>query len=95
MPPRHAVGALLLARGYVNEATDVYRADLGLDDKLVRPSQHPSNIWSLLGYAECCERVGDDANLDSIQPELDNAKKIADGSIQVSCFCRINHGCCD
>ena len=95
MPPRHALGALLLEQGYVNEATDVYRADLGLDDKLVRPSQHPSNIWSLLGYAECCERLGDDANLDSIQPELDNAKKIADGSIQVSCFCRINHGCCD
>ena len=23
------------------------------------------------------------------------AKKIADSSIRVSCFCRTNHGCCD
>jgi hypothetical protein len=95
MPPRHALGALLLEQGHVEEATVVYRADLGLDDTLVRPSQHPANIWSLLGYAECCERLGDEANLESIRLELDHAKQIADNSIQVSCFCRIKHGCCD
>jgi tetratricopeptide (TPR) repeat protein len=95
MPPRHALGALLLEQGHINEATDVYRADLGLDDTLVRPSQHPRNIWSLLGYAECCERLGDDASLASIQSDLGNAKQIADQTIQVSCFCRVNHDCCD
>ena len=58
-PPRHALGALLLEQGHVEEAATVYRADLGLDDTLVRPSQHPDNIWSLQGYTECLEKLGD------------------------------------
>jgi len=95
MPPRHALGALLLEQGHVEEAASVYRADLGLDDILVRPSQHPGNIWSLLGYAECCERLGDADALAAIQPELTKARAIADGAIQYSCFCRTEHGCCD
>lgn len=94
MPPRHALGALLLEKGDVEEATAVYRADLGLDDTLVRPSQHPNNIWSLVGYAECCERRGDENALNAIRPELDKARKVADASITVSCFCRIGHECC-
>ena len=95
MPPRHALGALLLEQNHVDEATAVYRADLGLDDTLVRPSQHPDNIWSLVGYAECCERSGDLKTLDEIRPELEKARGIADDSIDVSCFCRIGHACCD
>ena len=95
MPPRHALGALLLEQGHVDEAVSVYRADLGLDDTLVRPSQHPNNIWSLLGYAECCERLGDSTSFEAIRPELDKAKQVADSSIDVSCFCRIAHKCCD
>jgi tetratricopeptide (TPR) repeat protein len=94
MPPRHALGALLLEQGHVEEATIVYRADLGLDYTLVRPSQHPGNIWSLVGYAECCERSGDKAALAAIRPELEKARKIADASITVSCFCRTGHECC-
>ena len=94
MPPRHALGALLLEKGDVEEAIAVYRADLGLDDTLVRPSQHPNNIWSLVGYAECCERQGNKNALNAIRPELDKARKIADASITVSCFCRIGHECC-
>ena len=54
-PPRHALGSLLLEQDRVAEAAEVYRADLGLDDTLVRPSQHPDNIWSLHGYLECCQ----------------------------------------
>lgn len=95
MPPRHALGALLLEQGRVEEATAVYRADLGLDDTLVRPSQHPGNIWSLVGYAECCEKLGDEEALAAIRPELEKAQKIADGAIDVSCFCRVGHDCCD
>jgi tetratricopeptide (TPR) repeat protein len=57
-PPRHASGALLLEQGRVEDAAKVYRADLGLDDTLVPPSQHPNNIWSLHGYAQCCELPG-------------------------------------
>ncbi len=94
MPPRHALGALLLEQGHVEEAANVYRADLGMDDTLVRPSQHPGNIWSLVGYAECCERSGDRQALDAIRPALEQARKIADSSITVSCFCRTAHGCC-
>jgi len=95
MPPRHALGALLLEQGHVDDAAKVYRADLGLDDTLVRPSQHPNNIWSLLGYAECCERLGDSKTLDVILPEVAKAQQIADSSIEVSCFCRTAHECCD
>jgi tetratricopeptide (TPR) repeat protein len=95
MPPRHALGALLLEQGHVDEAAGVYRADLGLDDTLVRPSQHQNNIWSLLGYAECCERLGDSKTLEVIRPELAKAQQVADSSIEVSCFCRTTHACCD
>lgn len=42
-PTRHAYGALLLEQGRIAEAEAVYRADLGLDDTLPRPSQHPDN----------------------------------------------------
>jgi hypothetical protein len=66
-----------------------------LDDTLVRPSQHPNNIWSLVGYAECCEKLGDEKALEAIRPELEKARLIADGSITVSCFCRTEHDCCD
>jgi tetratricopeptide (TPR) repeat protein len=93
-PPRHALGALLLEQGHVEEAARTYRADLGLDDTLVRPSQHPNNIWSLLGYAECCKSLGDADALTSIQPHLEAAQRVADKSINVSCFCRTVDECC-
>ena len=66
-PPRHALGALLLEQGHVAEATQIYRADLGLDDTLQRSSQHPNNIWSLHGYAECCQLLGDEDGYAAIQ----------------------------
>src|SRR5258705_847444 len=40
-PTRHAYGALLLEQGHVEEAAQVYAADLGLDPTLARPAQHP------------------------------------------------------
>ncbi|MGH9175854.1 MAG: tetratricopeptide repeat protein, partial [Vicinamibacterales bacterium] len=49
-PTRHALGALLLEQGHVEEAEAVYRADLGLDDSLPRSCQHPENVWALHGY---------------------------------------------
>lgn len=95
MPPRHALGALLLEQGHVTEAKAVYRADLGLDDTLVRPSQHPGNIWSLLGYQECCERSDDKTGQREIGDVLEAAKKVADPVISTSCFCRTQAACCD
>ena len=93
-PPRHALGALLLEQGRTEEASAVYRADLGLDDTLVRPSQHPNNVWSLHGYAECCEKLGDETALAEIQQKLDEVVKVADVPITASCFCRGEEICC-
>jgi hypothetical protein len=39
MAPRHALGALILDWGHVDNSARVYRADLGLEDTLVRLSQ--------------------------------------------------------
>ncbi|WP_256667442.1 M48 family metallopeptidase [Pseudomonas sp. ANT_J28] len=56
-PVRHALGALLLEQGRVEEALQAYRADLGLDNTLSRASWHLDNVWSLHGYAECLRRL--------------------------------------
>lgn len=94
-PPRHALGALLLEQGHVAEAAQVYRDDLGLDDTLVRPSQHPGNIWSLHGYAECCQRLGRHEEFAAIEQQLVEAQAVADIMVSSSCFCRQNDTCCD
>ena len=57
-PARHALGALLLEQGRVDEAEAVYRADLGLDGTLPPACQHPDNVWSLHGYHECLVAAG-------------------------------------
>ncbi|MEM7533774.1 MAG: hypothetical protein AAF639_16435 [Chloroflexota bacterium] len=93
-PTRHALGALLLEQGHVEEALAVYRADLGLDDTLNRSSQHPENVWSLHGYVECLLRLDRYAEVAAIQPRLDLALARADVPIRASCFCR-REACCD
>ena len=94
-PPRHALGALLLEQGHAEEAASVYRADLGLDDSLVRPSQHPGNVWSLHGYAECCHKLGRHEEAAEIERQLAIAEQAADINITSSCFCRTVDDCCD
>lgn len=94
-PPRHALGALLLEQGHVDEAAQTYRADLGLDETLVRPSQHPGNVWSLHGYAECCRRLGHTEDAAAIELQLEQAQTVADVPINASCFCRRVEHCCD
>lgn len=95
-PTRHAYGALLLEQGRVEEAADVYAADLGLDPTLSRPCQHPGNVWSLHGYHECLEKLGRDAEATIIGRQLDLAKARADVEISASCACRLDvaEGCC-
>ena len=88
-PTRHALGALLLEQGRVEEAEAVYRADLGLDDTLARPCQHPENVWSLHGFHECLTRLGKDAEARIIKQRLDIASAYADVPIKSSCFCRL------
>jgi len=87
-PPRHALGALLLEQGRSEEAAKVYRCDLGLDNTLVRSSQHPGNIWSLHGYAECCEALGRPDEAAEVRAELKLASVGMDIELASSCFCR-------
>ncbi|WP_256730412.1 M48 family metallopeptidase [Pseudomonas sp. ANT_H12B] len=69
-PVRHALGALLLEQGRVEEALQAYRADLGLDNTLSRASWHLDNVWSLHGYVECLKRLGRDAEAALPKPAL-------------------------
>ena len=88
-PARHALGALLLEQGRVEEALAEYRADLGFDSTLSRPSQHPDNVWSLSGYHECLERTGQHELAAVAQQRLALARARADVPVQASCFCRL------
>ncbi|MEM7745157.1 MAG: hypothetical protein AAF409_15745 [Pseudomonadota bacterium] len=87
-PARHALGALLLEQGHVEEAEAVYRADLGLDGTLSRASQHLENVWSLHGLHECLVQRGAAAEAAMIKQRLDLAQARADVPIKASCFCR-------
>ena len=94
-PARHALGALLLEQGRVDEAEQVYRADLGLDKTLSRASQHPENVWSLHGYVECLKRQNKRAEAVAVEMRLDLALARADVPINASCYCRLEHTCGD
>jgi tetratricopeptide (TPR) repeat protein len=87
-PTRHALGALLMDAGEYDEAEAVYRADLGLDGKLPRPSHHPRNVWALHGLHECLQRRGDTVELPHVRSLLDQAVARADIPIRASCLCR-------
>ena len=89
-PARHALGALLLEQGQVDEARQVYRDDLGLSDTLVSTSQHIDNLWSLHGYVECLELQGDMVEANQMRMRLNLAKARADVPVNASCACRLN-----
>jgi tetratricopeptide (TPR) repeat protein len=89
-PTRHAYGALLLEQGRVEEAADVYKADLGYDETLPRALQHPNNVWSLHGLSECLTRLGKKTEVKALKPKLDAALGVADVPIKSSCFCRLH-----
>jgi tetratricopeptide (TPR) repeat protein len=98
-PPRHALAALLLEQGRYDEAEDVYRDDLGLSGRIQRCTQHPNNVWSLHGLAECLEHRGATAELAIIRQHLAAAQAKADVPITSSCLCRTKvhqpaAGCC-
>ena len=79
-PARHALGALLLEQGQVEEAEAVYREDL---------KRHPANGWSLHGLAECLERRGKTAEAQTARAEFAKAWQRADVKLTGSCFCRV------
>ncbi|CAN5765797.1 hypothetical protein BH23DEI1_BH23DEI1_17590 [soil metagenome] len=86
-PTRHALGALLLEQGRVDEAEAVYREDLGIGGSLTRAQIHPDNVWSLRGLVTCLERQGETTELRLLRQRLDLALARADSSVDVSCFC--------
>ena len=87
-PPRHALGALLLGQGLVDEAEQVYRDDLGLSQKVPRCVQHPDNVWALHGLVECLERRGAMPDMPLIREKLRKALAKTDVAVRSSCSCR-------
>jgi tetratricopeptide (TPR) repeat protein len=90
-PVRHALGALLLEQGKVEEAEAVYRADL---------AKHKENGWSLHGLAECLRRSGKADEAKAVEQRFATAWKDADVQLKASCFCRTivasaAGACCD
>lgn len=79
MPPSHALGALLLEAGHVEDAKGVYLADL---------RRHPENGWALQGLAECQERAGATAEAAATRQRFAAAWQNATVRIEASCFCR-------
>ena len=87
-PPRHALGALLLEKGRVEEACEVYATDLGVNGQLPRAIQHPNNVWSLHGFYECLMKLGRRDKAQILKSNYDLALAVADVPIRASCFCR-------
>ncbi len=92
MPSRHALGALLLEQGHVQEAMEAYEADLGLNDQVIRSNQHPNNVWALVGVNECYKKLGLVDKQRMIKTQLENALARADKEISTSCFCAVTTG---
>jgi tetratricopeptide (TPR) repeat protein len=88
-PVRHALGALTLEQGRVEEAERAYREDLGLAGNLPRACIHPENIWSLKGLDECLRRrgAGDTAEAKMISQRLKLAEARSDLPVGASCHC--------
>jgi len=88
-PVRHALGALSLEQGLVEQAEQAYREDLGLAGDLPRACIHPDNIWSLKGLEECLSRrgAGDTAEAKMIRQHLELAAARSDLPVGASCHC--------
>ncbi|KAL4978217.1 hypothetical protein BDW66DRAFT_165028 [Aspergillus desertorum] len=86
-PARHAYAALLLEQDHVEEALNVYKTDLGLDDSAIRARRHASNVWALRGYYECLVRLGRSHEAAVIELQLKVAVAVADVEVTKSCFC--------
>ena len=86
-PTRHALGALLLEQGRLDEAEAVFREDLGLGGQLSRATVHPDNVWSLKGLHDCLEARGETAEIVQVRQRLDLADARADKRVAASCLC--------
>lgn len=87
-PARHAYGALLLEQNHVEQALEVYEADLGISDVLPRALRHENNVWALQGAHECLLKLGRSSEANDIKAKLSVALGLADVPVISSCFCR-------
>ena len=88
-PVRHILGALLLEQGELDEAEEVYRADIEL---------WKDNMWGLLGLKLCLEERGDDTEeLAEVSKKFLLRSSRADILPAKTCFCTqdsIDDSCC-
>eukprot|EP01065_Artemidia_motanka_P033349 TRINITY_DN40334_c0_g1_i1.p1 TRINITY_DN40334_c0_g1~~TRINITY_DN40334_c0_g1_i1.p1 ORF type:complete len:660 (+),score=204.91 TRINITY_DN40334_c0_g1_i1:57-1982(+) len=98
MPARHPLGALLLEHGLrmksktlIEEARDVYLADLGHTAGVPRQLWHPNNVWALSGLSECRRALGEDCT--EVDARLAAARERCDGGVKSSCHCRLTAPC--
>ena len=88
-PVRHILGALLLEQGEVEEAEEVYRADIEL---------WKDNMWGLLGLKLCLEARGDaPEELAEVTALFQERSSRADVMPAKTCFCAqdsIDKSCC-
>ena len=88
-PVRHILGALLLEQGEVEEAEEVYRADIEL---------WKDNMWGLLGLKLCLEARGDTSGeLEKVTSQFEERSSRADIIPAKTCFCAQdskNDSCC-
>ena len=87
-PPRHALGALLVEQGRLEEAETVYRTDLGYTGGIARCSQHPDNVWAIHGLLECVKQRGEPNEARLLEQKLRFAQARTDVAIGSSCYCR-------
>ena len=89
-PVRHILGALLLEQGHVDEAEDVYRADIQL---------WKDNMWGLLGLKLCLEAEETPLEeLKEITALFEQRSARADIVPAKTCFCAqdaLSSSCCD
>jgi len=78
-PAAHALGALLLEQGRLDEAEAVYRRDL---------ERHPDNGWALHGLEECLRKTGRTAEAADALARFRERWARADVILRGSCFCR-------
>ena len=88
-PVRHILGALLFEQGHIEEAEEVYRADIEL---------WKDNMWGLLGLKLCLEARGDaPEELAAVTALFNERSSRADIVPAKTCFCAqdaLEKSCC-
>jgi tetratricopeptide (TPR) repeat protein len=77
-PARHALGALQMEQGRLEDAEKVYRADIAL---------WKDNMWGLFGLSECLKKQGKKDEAKEFEKKYKAAMKRSDQKLTATCFC--------